>query len=403
MKNMILILLILAAFDLSAQTPSGYNPIGGKTYFRDTAYFQKMPIIKGGNAPAALSLLQLVDTFGRTRWTTSGACSYCYDSTKAWKLNGNVASSTSFLGTTNSKDLIFKTKNVEAMRIDTLGNVGIGTATPAYKFDLLGGFHFLTQGSGSYYEFISNTSTCVMVAYDSVTNATTTIGFQGINPKLDRNSGNQFTLIDDTTTEMSLTSTILQFIYDVDNGGIKQKISGSNAFFLQTGTTSSFMDGNVGIGTSSPTAKLHVVGEFLLDNATEGDGKVLTSDANGLSSWGRILHDTTYTPTLTNGTNVQASTPYAFHCSRVGSTVTCGGTLDIDMTATGNFDLDISLPYASNFDSVYDLSGVSASAGHNEYPPYLTADTTDDRATIYGDDNDTGNHAHYVQFTYTIK
>ena len=42
---------------------------------------------------------------------------------------------------------------------------------------------------------------------------------------------------------------------------------------------------NVGIGTSSPTATLHVNGTFRLSNGSEGTGKVLTSDATGKANW----------------------------------------------------------------------------------------------------------------------
>jgi len=42
---------------------------------------------------------------------------------------------------------------------------------------------------------------------------------------------------------------------------------------------------NVGIGTTSPTAKLHINGTFRLADGTEGAGKVLTSDASGNASW----------------------------------------------------------------------------------------------------------------------
>jgi len=45
------------------------------------------------------------------------------------------------------------------------------------------------------------------------------------------------------------------------------------------------VSGNVGIGTSSPEAKLHVVGDVKIVDGTQAAGKVLTSDANGLASW----------------------------------------------------------------------------------------------------------------------
>jgi hypothetical protein len=43
--------------------------------------------------------------------------------------------------------------------------------------------------------------------------------------------------------------------------------------------------GNVGIGTTTPDAKLHVSGDIKIVNGTQGANKILTSDANGLASW----------------------------------------------------------------------------------------------------------------------
>ncbi|MEO8150895.1 MAG: hypothetical protein ABI723_24895 [Bacteroidia bacterium] len=43
--------------------------------------------------------------------------------------------------------------------------------------------------------------------------------------------------------------------------------------------------GNVGIATSTPAAKLDVAGNIKITDGTQGAGKVLTSDANGLATW----------------------------------------------------------------------------------------------------------------------
>lgn len=43
--------------------------------------------------------------------------------------------------------------------------------------------------------------------------------------------------------------------------------------------------GMVGIGTITPSAQLEVNGKFRLDDGTQADGLVLTSDANGYASW----------------------------------------------------------------------------------------------------------------------
>ncbi len=42
---------------------------------------------------------------------------------------------------------------------------------------------------------------------------------------------------------------------------------------------------NVGIGTAYPSAKFHVNGTFKVTDGSQGVGKVLTSDVNGLASW----------------------------------------------------------------------------------------------------------------------
>jgi hypothetical protein len=42
---------------------------------------------------------------------------------------------------------------------------------------------------------------------------------------------------------------------------------------------------NVGIGTTTPTANLDVVGTVKITNGSQGGNKILTSDANGLATW----------------------------------------------------------------------------------------------------------------------
>ncbi len=54
-----------------------------------------------------------------------------------------------------------------------------------------------------------------------------------------------------------------------------------------TGGNSQIFDNatNVGIGTSTPSAKLDVNGQIKIQGGTPGSGKILTSDASGLATW----------------------------------------------------------------------------------------------------------------------
>jgi len=68
-----------------------------------------------------------------------------------WLLNGNDGTDpiTQFLGTTDAKDFIVRTNNVERMRIkDVTGNIGIGTANPNSALDVKGALRLTGSTSG---------------------------------------------------------------------------------------------------------------------------------------------------------------------------------------------------------------------------------------------------------------
>jgi hypothetical protein len=68
----------------------------------------------------------------------------------------------------------------------------------------------------------------------------------------------------------------------------------------------------------------------------------------------------TYTPTLTNVTNITSSTAVVCQYMRVLTTVTVSGSVTITATAIGNTVLRMSLPIASNFASVGQAGGTLA-------------------------------------------
>jgi hypothetical protein len=72
------------------------------------------------------------------------------------------------------------------------------------------------------------------------------------------------------------------------NYGIQYQDATDKINFLSAGTPVLGVDLGtlqVGVGTNTPTAKLDVVGSFKVQNGSQGAGKVMTSDANGLATW----------------------------------------------------------------------------------------------------------------------
>jgi hypothetical protein len=110
----------------------------------------------------------------------------------------------------------------------------------------------------------------------------------------------------------------------------------------------------------------------------------------------------TYTPTLFNTTNIDASTAIVLRYSRVGNVCRVDGQVQVDATAAGNTVLGMSLPIASNFATSTQCTGLGISNGTNNPIVFITGDATNDRATLTYSTTSTTNTTITFSFGYQI-
>lgn len=116
------------------------------------------------------------------------------------------------------------------------------------------------------------------------------------------------------------------------------------------------------------------------------------------------LADGYYTPTLTNTTNVDSSTAYATHWSRVGTTVTVSGYVTVDATAGSDTvtALGISLPIGSDIAAIEDVGGAGASPGVAGMSVAIFGNAASNRATMQWLSTVTNSQNIMFTFSYRI-
>ena len=115
----------------------------------------------------------------------------------------------------------------------------------------------------------------------------------------------------------------------------------------------------------------------------------------------------TYTPTLTNGTNVAASANPFGRWVRIGNIVVVTGYLEADPTAGADTvtQIDISIPVASNFTTANDLRGIMSPGAAAQWSGFCRANAANDRAECFyaATTASIGNTGWDFSLTYEIK
>lgn len=219
---------------LKAQTVTHFLRLKDKTASNELA-FNPEP----GTAAYQLFFPATVPTLGSVltvnalngSGNTNAKLSWINPNTISWGLAGNTANSTSFLGTTDNNPLRFRTNNTERMTLLPSGYLGIGTTTPVGQLANTNTNIIGSNGQGTATFLMSSTAPGWAGAFYA-TGSTQ----NGLNVKVNSNGAN-------IALEVGAGLTAQQ-----NNGGS----GGSTPLFDVLG------NGNVGIGTNTPTATFEV-------------------------------------------------------------------------------------------------------------------------------------------------
>ena len=189
----------------------------------------------------------------------------------------------------DSKSADFASTGPDQFLIRASGGVGIGTTSPTTKLDVVGTVNataFVGDGSG-----------LTGIAGDSdwtesggnVYRVSGNVGIGTTDPmeKLHVWGNSAFNARSNTPGDAGLWLSSGIYSYGglrIDNSyNLHMDTRGSTGW--ESRVTIDRMTGNVGIGTTSPAAKLEVAGQVKITGGSPGADKVLTSDASGLASW----------------------------------------------------------------------------------------------------------------------
>lgn len=247
-------------------------------------------IIVMGNSGGNFSQLLLAETesdYSRLSFTSDYIGS---GQSSLWTL----AAKTDATDNSNSRFHIYRAGTGNILSATGTGNVGIGNSDPTSKLEVAGQVKItggspgngkvLTSDANGLASWQTISGTGFVLPFDQTYNNSNTTAFIVRN-----NDGNAISGISvDGNGVLGQSSTN----YGVDgfsssNVGIsgRSQTGTGGRFISQSGPALVTAGGNVGLGTSSPTAQLEVAGQVKITGGSPGANKVLTSDANGLATW----------------------------------------------------------------------------------------------------------------------
>jgi len=141
--------------------------------------------------------------------------------------------------------------------------------------------------------------------------------------------------------------------------------------------------------------------EITLNDAALTSGYIPIATTNGRLTDGVQHTQTTYTPTLTNTTNIAASTAYTTYYIQIGDWVHVWGAVDIDATAATTItEMGMSLPVTSGVSQIYEIAGTAAHEDNTSVQ--IKGDVGNSRAVWRFTPQSASNNKYSFHFSYKI-
>ena len=202
----------------------------------------------------------------------------------AWGLNGNAGTNASanFIGTTGAQDVVFRTNNIERMRLSSNGNLGIGTNSTPVPLTFNGGAgdrisFFYTSPTSLYGLGIQNQ---LLQMYTNGSSSDIAFGY-GSSGSFNENfrikgNGNVGVGTNNPSFKFQISSATGGLFFDPNQPNFNRMKSTASEtgigrdLLLNAGGNGGLSpdlyiktNGNIGIGNSNPTEKLHINSDLI--------------------------------------------------------------------------------------------------------------------------------------------
>lgn len=249
------------------------------------SYSMKLPIAQGGASEVLTN-----DGSGNLSWSNPNTAI----TSTAWLLTGNSGTAApnntysltvnnNFIGTTDNKDFAVATNNLERMRVKSGGYVGIGTSTPSSKLHVNDGYIYISDPA------IAHGMTSIVptdvIGFLGKNNGSGGLQVAGLN---ESNSGNGLALVGNIGVS-STSEPAVRIAGAVKSGTTFSVVPNTHLLFTITNSNVSTKlsvlgNGNMGLGTTSPSYKLTVNTSTSNYGVVHTDGTTIVGtyiDANG--------------------------------------------------------------------------------------------------------------------------